>query len=1098
MRRALLVSVVSFWAFGCASSDNASSGTAGNGGLVDGGAGGASSAGAAGKGGANAAGAESAGAAGQASPPALSVTRVRTEYRENPIGIATAKPRFDWLLGSGVRAQRQTAYRLLVSSTEAALAKDQGDLWDTGKVVSDRTAQIEYAGSALPSRVRGYWKVQVWDKDDAPSQFSQVARFERGLDAADFSAKWIAGGAAGLGRDDVNWIWYPEGTPSSSAPAGDRFFRKAFTVAGSSAPLHGSLYFQADDIVELFVNGKSVGSASDWKIGQTLDITSALTSGTNVVAAHAQNGATSPAGLAVALDVRLAGGAMAVTSDGTWKTANAAANTFPNLNFDDSTWSAAMVAAKYGAAPWGDRAWSAPRYFRHEFSVPKTVARASVYATALGLYELWLNGTRVGNEHLTPGWTDYSKRVQVQTYDVTTLVKSGANALGAILADGWFNGKVGFAGQSHSFGSGPDQLRVQLELEYSDGSKETQVSDATWKFAYGPIQSADLLDGETYDARLELGDWFKAPYDDSKWQAATVVADTSTRLVLADATSPVVVSGERKPASLKSPKQGVYIYDFGQNLVGWERLSVKGTAGTAIMLRFAEVLNPDGSLYTDNLRSAKATDRYFLRGGEAETFEPRFTTHGYRYVELTGDVAGLASPPDLSTLTAIVAHSDTPLTNTFETSKPLVNQIQSNIVWGQLGNFVSVPTDCPQRDERLGWMGDAQVFARTATFNADVASFFSKYARDMSDGQNAAGAYADTSPRPVFISDAAPAWGDAGVIIPYTMYLAYGDTRILAEQYESMAKWVGYITAANPSFLWKNQRNSDYGDWLSIDADTDKELLASAFYAHSVDIMAKTAKVLGKAADAAKYAALFASIRQAYGAAYVSADGTIRGNTQAAYALSMRFGLLDEAASKQAGIRLAADVDTRKHLSTGFLGVAHLLPALTMAGRLDAAYQLLNNEDFPSWGYQVKLGATTIWERWDGIQPDGKFQTPAMNSFNHYSLGSVGEWLYATVAGIDWDEAKPGYQHFFVRPMPGGGLTSARSAFDSIHGRIESSWSIIDGTFKLVVKVPVGSSANVTLPFSGEAKLDGAQTAPGTDGSYALESGDYVFTVPTK
>lgn len=1040
------------------------------------------------------------GAAGSAGQPGmtgpLKITRLRTEYRENPVGIATDKPRFDWLLSSDIRGEKQTAYRVLVSRTQAALDQDQGDLWDTGKMLSDQTIQLEYAGKALSARARAYWKVQVWDKDDQPSGFSPAASFERGLAAADFSAKWISATPLGLGRDGVSWIWFPEGSPATSAPAGDRYFRKSFNVPGGAAPLHGTLYVQVDDAAELFVNGVSIGSDDNWQIGQTIDVTSALVPGNNVIAAHAHNGDGSPAGFAVALDVRTSDSSLSVVSDPSWKAANSADSGFSNANFDDSAWPTAMAAAAYGGDPWGNESWSGPRYFRRQFSATKTVASARVYATALGLYELWLNGSRVGDEHLTPGWTDYSKHVQAQTYDVTTLVKSGDNAIGGILADGWFNGKVGYAGQVHNYGSGPDQLRVQLELEYDDGSKDTIATDASWKSSTGPIQSADLLDGETYDARLELGDWSKAPYDDSKWQAASEVADNPARQVVADATSPVIAAGDRKPTALTTPTPGVYIYDFGQNLVGWERLSVKGTAGASVKLRFAEVLNADGTLYTTNLRSAKATDRFFLRGtGDVETFEPRFTTHGYRYLELSGDLDKLASPPDLSTVVAVVAHSDTPLSNAFDTSSQLVNQLQSNIQWGQLGNFVSVPTDCPQRDERLGWMGDAQIFARTATFNADVASFYSKYVRDIADGQTDAGAFADVSPRTSFILDAAPAWGDAGVIVPYTVYLAYGDTRILAEQYDSMVKWVGYISAANPNFLWQNQRNRDYGDWLSIDADTDKELLATAYYAHSVDLVAKTAKILGKADDAQKYSDLFASIRAAYNAAYVSADGTIKSNTQAAYALSMRFGLLDADAQKRAGSLLAADVDTRKHLSTGFLGVAYLLPALTSAGRLDAAYQLLNNEDFPSWGYQIKRGATTIWERWDGIQPDGSFQDPGMNSFNHYSLGSVGEWMYTTVAGIDWDEAQPGYKHFFVRPMPGGGLTSAHSAFDSIRGRIESSWSIEAGMFKLEVKIPVGTSANITLPFTGDVSLDGVVTAPAPDGSFKLESGDYVLTV---
>ncbi|HVJ17778.1 MAG TPA: family 78 glycoside hydrolase catalytic domain [Polyangiaceae bacterium] len=893
----------------------------------------------------------------------------------------------------------------------------------------------------------------------------------------------------------MSWIWYPEGDPLTSAPAGERFFRKTFTVPAGA--IQGAvLAISADNDFELFVNGTRVGAETDWHEAATFNVAQYLVSGDNVVAVRATN-VDGPAGLALALDVVQAAGTVSVSSDASFKVSNTGTGSWTEVGFDDSAWGAADALVALGGQPWGNPGGTRPNHFRREFTPQKSVTRARIYATALGIYELWLNGERLGQDALAPGWTDYRKRVQVQTYDVTDLVVDGENALGAILADGWYSGRIGFLGRSDYFGPGPKQLLVQLELDYDDGTSETIASDAAgWKTGSGPLLAADLLGGETYDARLELQDWSQATFDDVGWQAPLVVGEAGTHTLVADVTGGVRVSEEIATQTVDEISPGVFIYDLGQNMVGWARLKVQGSSGSTIKLRFAEVLNPDGTLYTENLRAARATEYYTLRGGGEESYEPRFTTHGFRYIELSGDVDALSEVPALDTLTGVVAHSELPPTGTFETSSAMVNKLQSNIVWGQRGNFVSVPTDCPQRDERLGWMGDAQIFVRTSTFNSDVASFFTKWMRDVSDAQADNGAFTDVSPNPALTSGT-PAWGDAGVIVPWTLYLAYGDERILAEHYDAMRSWIAYIQGPNPNNLWQNSRGSDFGDWLSINADTDKEVLATAFYAHSVDLMARSARVLGNDADAAQYEQLFEAIKTAFNSEYVT-NGVIRSDTQTAYALALRFNLLPDDQRAAAVERLAADVTTRGNLSTGFIGVAHLLPALSGDGRDDVAYQLLNTETFPSWFYSINKGATTIWERWDGIQEDGNFQTPTMNSFNHYSFGAVGEWMYGTVAGIELDEASPGYKHFFVRPRVGGGLSSARAEYDSIHGRIVSSWSAEGGTFTLEVTVPVGSTAHVVLPYAGNATESGAPIEPGADGSYPLESGTYVFEIPVQ
>jgi alpha-L-rhamnosidase len=1077
-------------------------GQGGAGASFDGGAAGATSVGdarAAGAGG-GAATTDAPGAGdGAARPGGLAIGRVRVEYRTNPIGIDVAKPRFDWVLASERRGEKQTAYQILVAASADALAADRGDLWDSGKVASDQTAQVVYGGKALATRQRAWWKVRAWDRDDVASAWSAAAFWELGLGAADLQAKWITGASTAPSLSGARWIWFSEGDPTVSVPAATRYLRKPFTVTGAAPISRATLVITADDELELFVNGTSLGTYTQWQSLKVLDLTSRLTPGANAIAVRAVNGVAGPAGVIARLTIERGAGAATtdVVSDASWKASTTAPAGWQSTAFDDAAWSAAREAAPFGGGPWGSpSAAASPTYLRKRFSAGKPKS-ARLYATALGVYELWLNGKRVGNDYLTPGFTDYRKRLQVQAYDVTDLIKEGDNAVGAILADGWFNGKYFVFGRGDFYGAGPDRLLVQLEVEQQDGTRVVVGTDAAgqaaWKQSAGPIVAADILDGETYDARRELGDWSGAAFDDAGWAAALPYADATPRLLVGDVTDHIQKTQEIRPAAVTERPGGVFIYDVGQNMVGWARLRVTGPAGAVIQLRFGEVLNRDGSLYTENLRSARATDTYTLRGGAEEVWEPRFTTHGFRYVELSGDTARLSAKPGGSTVTGIVVQSRLATTGTFTTSDALTNQLQSNVMWGQRGNFVSVPTDCPQRDERQGWMGDAQVFARTATFNMDVASFFTKWVRDTRDGQTSDGAFPEIAPNPDW-NKGTPAWGDAGVIVPWTVYLAYGDTRILEEQYPAMTAWVEYVRRANTNLLWQKSRGSDYGDWLSINADTDKEVLATAFFAHSADLVARAAKVLGKADDAAKYAALFEAIKKAFATAYVGADGAVRGDTQTAYALALRFGLLPDAARAAAAKRLADDVARKGVLTTGFIGVAHLLPALTLAGRTDLAYALLQNDRYPSWLYSIKKGATTIWERWDGIRENGDFQTPSMNSFNHYSFGSVGEWMYATVAGLDLDEQAPGYKHILIAPRPGGTLTSASAKLETIRGLVTTDWSLSGKVFKLTVSIPANTTASVALPYAKNVLQDGAAVQAQADGTYAVGSGTYEFT----
>jgi alpha-L-rhamnosidase len=766
---------------------------------------------------------------------------------------------------------------------------------------------------------------------------------------------------------------------------------------------------------------------------------------------------------------------------------------------EPASWEMGLLAPSDWRARWiepnlpDDPKKSGPApMLRREFAIQGVVERARVYVTSHGLYELQINGIRVGDQVLTPGWTSYNKRLQYQTYDVTGLLKRGPNAVGATLGNGWFRGNLAWENNRNIYG---DRLALLLQIvvTYRNGRQEVIATDADWKAATGPILMSEIYHGETYDARLEKPGWALPGFADAGWSAVKVADDRLDTLV-APAGPPVRRVEELKPIALIRTPAGETVVDMGQNMVGWVRLAVQGRSGTTVTLRHAEVLDKQGNFYTANLRGAAQTIRYTLKGGGAETFEPHFTFQGFRYVAVDGYPGSLT----LDSLTGIVVHSDMARAGEFETSKPLVNALQHNIVWGQNGNFVDVPTDCPQRDERLGWMGDAQVFSATAMFNRDVAGFFTKWLRDVAADQHESGSVPDVVPdvlsRPGKPSGGSAAWADAAVIIPWNMYLSYGDTRVLEQQYPSMVRWVEYArTRAGDDCIWDGDFH--YGDWLAFastasdypGATTGKDLIATAFFAHSTDLVQRAARILGKQDDATRYGNLLARITAAFRREFVTETGRVGENTQTAYVLALQFDLLPESLRAKAAARLAREVRERKHLTTGFVGTPYLCHVLARHGYLNEAYLLLNREEYPSWLYPVKQGATTIWERWDGLKPDGTFQDAGMNSFNHYAYGAIGEWMYRVMAGLDIDPDAPGYQHTLIAPRPGGGFTSARASHESMYGRVSSAWTLRDGVFELAVEVPVNTRATVRLP--------GAKAGDVTEGGQPLGNGNGISSI---
>ncbi len=802
-------------------------------------------------------------------------------------------------------------------------------------------------------------------------------------------------------------------------------------------------------------------------------------------------------------------------------------------------WEVGLLAADdWRGAAWvggtltgGSHTPAPPPYLRKTFTLNSVPEDARLYITALGVYEAYINGTRVGDDIFSPGWTDYNKRVQYQTYDVTGLLRAGENVLAAVLGDGWYCGHVGWRARQE-YGDSPALLATLV-------AGETVIStDETWRTATGSILESDMLMGESCDARREPTGWVEsgfAPGD--AWQVVVPRADPGIERspMLAPA---VRVSEEIAPIGDPREIHGLpartYIYDFGQNLVGRARLTIKGNAGTTVRLRFAEVLEggpamtTKGSLYLANLRGARATDYYTLKGDpDGETWEPRFTFHGFRFAELSisepthpaARTGTAPMPPDRGTLTAIVLHSDIARTGDFECSDPLINQLQKNIDWGQRGNFLEVPTDCPQRDERLGWTGDAQVFVRTAAWNRDVQAFFHKWQRDLSDSQDASGSIPSVVPNIAQLGgDGGPAWADAVVICPWTLYQCYGDAAILEESYDSLTRFMESLSVVNSRDHIRSYEGMSghrgYGDWLAqdgtgkVDGGTPKDLIGTAFVAYDAHLMAKIARVLGKTDDAAKYKTLFETVRVAFQRRYVTPDGLVYPGTQTAYVLALHFGLLPENARGGALAALIADIKGRgDKLTTGFVGSPYLPHVLSDNGRADIAFKLLHQKNWPSYLYAVTQGATTIWERWDGWTHDKGFQDAGMNSFNHYAYGAIGAWLYQRVAGIDLDEAAPGYKYIILKPIPfGSGLTYARAHLETVYGRVESVWKLAeDGAFSWDIIVPANTSAVATLPDgvvvdaateSGKPLSEASGVSVGKGGVLSLVPGSYHFVMP--
>jgi alpha-L-rhamnosidase len=1108
-----------------------------------------------------------------------------------------------------VRGETQSGYEIQVGSTSGG-----ADLWDSGKVAGSQSVDVLYGGQALTSAEKCYWQVRVYDESNNVSAWSAPANWSMGLlSPTNWMAQWIGYDAAYdltpaqstnnalFNTSGLGWISYSGQTTQGGVY--ESALRKQVILPAGQTITNAVMALYADNYCNVYVNGQEMtnsamngchpgAAAARWEATAWINVTPWLRAGTNELALDATSSdAQETATVIGQMVVQYASGSVSnIPVDTTWKAATWPSGNWTQTNYNDSGW----AVPGSGGTPWGtpavnDLARVPAPYMRKDFTVNNTVTRATVYVTALGVYELHLNGQKVGNDVLTPGWTQFTKRVYYQTYDVTSLVQNGSNTISAILGDGWYASDLAFKGSRLNYGGTPRFL-AQLVLQLSDGSTQTVVSDGSWKASYGPIQWGDLLMGSEYDARHELPGWDSTNFNDSAWSPVmtglsattggytnvttlvtslesnnqlnflannttmggdpafgvvksfqitftlggtnqTLTYGENATIQIGNGVQPLTVIQalygnaaafpglggmlvqaavsepsrclETLPATnLTVPSPGCYTFDLGQNMVGWAQLNISGKAGDRITVRHGEMLNPDGTVYTANLRGATATDYYIFATNGAVTFQPRFTFHGFRYVE----VRGLSVPPTINSVTGMVVHSDIFRTGTFTCSDPLVNQLYSNIIWGQKGNYLEVPTDCPQRDERMGWTGDTEFFVPTAAFNFDVQSFFRRHMVTFcEDAQQPNGSYAVVVPD-LGAGDGGTGWGDAGWICPYNIYRAYGDTNIIADHYASFMR-DGQFDAANASNYVISSLPGDFGDWLNLGGGASSTVMDTAFYAYYAQAMSEMALAIGDSADAATYSSLHSNIVAAF-ATFFNPDGSFTdGSSQTGYALAFTLNLVPANLRAQAAQQFATSIaNFGNHLATGFIGTPRLLPALHIAGRDDLAYTLLLQQTYPSWLYQVTLGSTTMWERWDGWTPGAGFESVTMNSFNHYAFGSVGQYLYSVVGGIN--PASPGYQTILIQPVPGLGLTWANTSYDSTRGLISTAWTNTGSAFNVAVVIPPNTTAQIYVPTTNAAAITEsgvpAASSPGVTyvgisnsaAIYAVGSGSYLFSSP--
>jgi alpha-L-rhamnosidase len=1036
----------------------------------------------------------------QAAAPSLKPTALKCEYRTNPLGIDETQPRLTWTLAAANPATRnlkQSAWRVIVASTPENAIAGKGDLWDSGKVDSSDSVLVPYKGKALESGMRAYWRVEVWDQAGVGSGWSPTASWSMGLlNPDDWKGKWI-------GRDEsapyeypgspfqvlkpAHWIW------SEGESSGVRWFKTNIELRSPRIIRHATFVLGADNGFEATINGKYVGRGNSPTMPEVLDVATALKPGSNEIVVKARHTRSGRAGVIGTLKVEFTTGEPMLFSTGSsWQASQS----------ESGPWSAAKDLGAYGIEPWGDvglveeRALPA-RMLRKEFAVGPALKHATVYYSGIGLSELHVNGAKIGDRVLSPALTDYSKRAFYVTEDVTKQLTSGKNAIGVMLGNGRYfppRNRVPIGTQ----GYGCPKLLLQLDLEYADGKHETVVSDESWTLTTdGPVLVNNEYDGEEFDARKDVAGWSRAGMDDSKWLPAAAVQGPAGA-IRAQMDEPLKVVETMTPKSVKQIRPGVWIVDMGQNMVGWARLSVTGAKGTAVTLRFAETLKPDGTLYVDNLRSARATDVYWLKGGGPEVWEPRFTYHGFRFVEITG----YPGTPTLHTLAGRVVHDAMERAGDFQSSDAMLNAIHHNIYWGIRGNYRSIPTDCPQRDERQGWLGDRSVVSRSESYMFDVAAFYTKWITDLNDSQRPSGSIPDVVPNYWVLYNDGIVWPSTFLLAPSMIYEQYGDPRVIARNYPAMKKWVEYMRGfLKDGIMPKNT----YGDWcvppenpkLIHSQDpariTKPALLSTAYYYKMLQLMSRYAKLIDKQDEAKEFDVLAVQVRDAFMREYYKqAEGRFDNGTQTSSVLPLALGLVPDADRTKVFEALVRkiEVESNDHVGVGLVGAQWLMRTLSDNGRADLALTIATQKTYPGWGYMVEKGATTVWELWNGDTAD-----PAMNSGNHVmQIGDLGLWMYEYLAGIRTDPEQPGFKHVIVKPYPVPKLSFVKATHKTAYGTIASSWKQEGGKLSLTVTVPPNTTATIYVPGKNVTEAGGAKAARTDGGAAVFETGSGTYT----
>ncbi len=1037
----------------------------------------------------------------------LRPTDLRCEYRVNPLGVDSLAPRLSWKLDAAnpnARGLMQTAYQILAASSEAKLSQGQGDLWDSGKVDADRSIQVAYEGKSLSSGGVVWWKVRVWDNGAKPSAWSEPANWSMGLlNEADWHGKWIGfDGGEAKPREFASAKWIGE----ENSSAGAIYFRRAFEVSEANPVVYSPLWMVGSGAIAVTLNGGSWKKSGGAKDPLYVDLTGFFHPGTNVLAVALSKSGSGPTALIGAMELNFADSSRVIyRTDEAWRASSAESADWRKDGFDDSGWEAAKVLGPYGMDPWGNvgQGWRTvlpARLLRKEFNAPQQIKRATLYISGLGLFEAYLNGAKVSDDVLAPALSEYEKRVYYMTYDVTKLLKPGANALGVMLGNGrFFPPRHDIPTIMRGFGY--PKLVLQLEMETSDGNIARVVSDETWKLTTeGPIRANNEYDGEVYDARMEFPGWSKVGFNDSAWQQAQIV-EGPAGILSAQPIAPIRVTETLRPVSVQEVHPGVFVFDMGQNMVGWCRLTVSGPRGTAVTLRHAERLRPNGMLYVDNLRSAEATDTYILKGSGTEVYEPRFTYHGFRYVE----VKGFPGKPTLASLEGREVHDDVARASEFTTSNPLLNQIYKAVVWGTQDNYRSIPTDCPQRDERQGWLGDRSGGSLGETYLFNVAAFYAKWVRDMHDAQDSKGRISDVSPAYWPLYNDNVTWPASFILVADHLYRQYGDLRVIEQHYPGMRAWVLHMEGYLKDGLMPRD---SYGDWcvppespeLILTKDparkTEATVIGTAYFYYLLRKMQRFATLLDKPGDASEYSQAAERMLAAFNKTYLHDSGDEYSNgSETSSVLPLAFHMVpDDDRQKVADALVQKITMNHDHLSTGLVGGQSLMETLTEIGHPAVAYEIAAQRTYPSWGYMVTHGATTIWELWNGDTAN-----PAMNSGNHLMLvGDLITWMYEDLAGIAPDSEHPAFKHILMHPLPVGDLTSVRASYDSPYGRIVSDWKIAGGRFVWTIAAPPNTTATIDVPTDDAAGItEGGKPASETQGVKFLrtESGEAVFEI---